>query len=671
MNHFLLQPSHRFLKLKEFTQKLIKKCCSGDRVIDLLFHFPVSIQNRSGNIYDFSDKDKLTVVIRITDHKAPHHRASPYKVTGQTADGNIITIVYFNYHAAFIRKSLPLDGIFMVSGNAHRTTEGIQITHPDVIAPPSMLKYYIGAEPVYPLVARLTNRTLQYAINSLLKIMPEIPDWIPEEFINKYELATFTKAIKTIHSPKTSADILASNPARKRIAIDELLTSQIRLRQIRESMSKQQTVPFFPTNAIIQHLHLPFELTDDQLSCLEDIKRDFASPKPMNRLIQGDVGAGKTVVSFISMLIALENNSQATLLAPTEILAIQHFNTIKKMAENLKLNIDIMLSSNRKFRSQQIERLKKGETQILIGTHAILEHGIEFKNLGLIVIDEQHRFGVLQRLTLIKKCRYPNILTMSATPIPRTLLLGCYGDLDVSTMKCKPHGRKPIETVVISSSKIDNLIQKLKTINSKIYWVCPVIEESEDLMDINTRSEYLNKNFSPKDVFILHGKMKSKEKDNIINRFKNGEFKVLVSTTVIEVGVDIHDANVIVIEHAERFGLAQLHQLRGRVGRGNEASYCVLLYHYPLSTIGKQRLQLMKSTNDGFLLSEEDLKLRGAGDILGKEQSGFNALRFSDFSHNHRLIQMAEEISHDIELNSESVKFLCEIFSKLNDDVVA
>jgi ATP-dependent DNA helicase RecG len=421
----------------------------------------------------------------------------------------------------------------------------------------------------------------------------------------------------------------------------------------------------------MQHLRLPFELTGDQISCLDDIKRDFASTKPMNRLIQGDVGAGKTIVSLIGMLIAIENNSQVALLAPTEILVIQHFNTIKKMSENLNLNMDIMLSSNRKIRLRQIEKLKKGETQILIGTHAILEHEIEFKNLGLIVIDEQHRFGVLQRLALIKKCQYPNVLTMSATPIPRTLLLGCYGDLDVSTIKIKPRGRKPTETIVIGSSKINELIQRLKAINSKVYWICPVIEESEGLIDINTRREYLNKIFSEKDVFILHGKMKSKEKEDIINKFKNGEFKVLVSTTVIEVGIDIHDANVIVIEHAERFGLAQLHQLRGRVGRGNEVSYCILLYHYPISAVGKQRLQLMKNTNDGFLLSEEDLKLRGAGDILGKEQSGFNALKFSDFSSNHHLIQMAEKISHAIELNSQNVKFLCEIFSKLNDDVVA
>jgi ATP-dependent DNA helicase RecG len=341
------------------------------------------------------------------------------------------------------------------------------------------------------------------------------------------------------------------------------------------------------------------------------------------------------------------------------------------MSENLGINLDVMLSANRKFRTAQIDRLTSGETQILIGTHAILEDEIEFKNLGLIIVDEQHRFGVMQRLALIKKCRYPNALTMSATPIPRTLLLGCYGDLDVSTIKMKPEGRKPIETIVIGTSKIDGLVARLKEINSQIYWVCPVIEESESLVDIGARRDYLQKHFSEKDVRVLHGKMKPKEKEEIVANFKSGEFKVLVSTTVIEVGVDIPNANVIVIEHAERFGLAQLHQLRGRVGRGRDESYCILLYHYPVSAVGKQRLQLMKETNDGFLISEEDLKLRGAGDILGKDQSGFNSLKFSEFSSNEQLIKTAEEIARAVEFNPETVEFLYRIFSRINEDVVA
>jgi ATP-dependent DNA helicase RecG len=671
MNNVFFQPFNNFVKLSDFTNKLIKKCCSGDRVIDLLLHLPSSLQNRSVDLENFSDKDKLTVVVKIIDHGVPRYQTSPYKVYGQTDDGETITIIYFHYNAAFIRRSLPIDGVFTVSGEARKTVEGIQIIHPDVIASSASLKYNMGTEPIYPLTAKLTNKTLQYAVNSLLKIMPNIDDWIPKDFIKKYELPTFSEAVRSAHNPKTSADILISNPARKRIAIDELLANQIRLKQIRESISQLQTAPFLPTNAIIRRLRLPFELTKDQLSCLEDIKRDFASGKPMNRLLQGDVGSGKTVVAFISSLIALENEAQAALLVPTEILAVQHFGNIQKMSENLGINIDIMLSDNRNIRGRQIDKLKSGATQILVGTHAILEDEIEFKNLGLIVIDEQHRFGVLQRLALIKKCRYPNVLAMSATPIPRTLLLGRYGDLEVSTIKTKPEGRKPIETIVIGASKINDLIARLQQIDSQIYWVCPVVESSETLTNVHARREYLATHFSDECVRALHGKMKPNEKDEIISKFKNGEFKVLVSTTVIEVGVDIPSANVIVVEHAERFGLAQLHQLRGRVGRGSDASYCILLYHFPMSDVGKQRLQLMKNTTDGFLISEEDLKLRGAGDILGKEQSGFTSLRFSDFSDNYQLIKIAEEIARVIESNSESVRFLNQIFNRLNEDVVA
>ncbi|MDR0968878.1 MAG: ATP-dependent DNA helicase RecG [Holosporaceae bacterium] len=669
MTHFLLQPFDKFVKLADFSRKAIKRCCSGDRAVDLLFHFPTSLQRRSDDANNFTDKDKLTVVLKITGHAQPRFKSSPYKVYGETPAGDTITIIYFHYNAAYVRRSLPIDGVFTVSGEARKTAEGIQMAHPDAIAPAASFQYYVGSEPVYPLTAKLTNKTLRYAVNALLKVMPEIDDWIPEDLRQKYELPTFTEAVRAAHNPKTSEDVMLTNPARRRIAVDELLTNQIRLKQIRESMTRMRTEPFQQTNEIIQRLRLPFELTKDQLSCLEDIKKDLASGRPMNRLIQGDVGSGKTVVAFISALIALENDAQAALLAPTEILALQHFYNIKKMSENLGINVDVMLAANRKYRFEQIERLKSGETQILIGTHAVLEEEIEFKNLGLAIVDEQHRFGVLQRLALIKKCKYPNVLAMSATPIPRTLLLGCYGDLDVSTIKTKPEGRKPIETIVIGASKIDELAARLKKMDSQIYWVCPAIEESETLTTVDERREYLTKHFSAEDVRALHGKMKAKEKDDIIRKFKNGEFKILVSTTVIEVGVDIPNANVIVIEHAERFGLAQLHQLRGRVGRGCDASYCVLLYRYPMSEVGKQRLQLMKETSDGFLISEKDLKLRGAGDILGKEQSGFNTLKFSDFSSNEELIKIAEEISRVID--DKTAEFLYKIFSRINEDVVA
>lgn len=664
----LLLPIRQFIKLSPYTYKLLKKCCGCDRVIDVLFHFPSNLSKRTSDEDHFKDGEKLTVVLTVLKHVVPRYRNSPYRIVGQTLAGNIVTIMYFHYKAPYLRRILPIGGAFTVSGNASRELDGIKIIHPDVIALPQQAEHYVGAEPIYPLVGNLSLKTLRYAISVALKLVPKNLDWIPSELKIKYGLVDFSDALRAVHHPESDEDLLITNEFRKRIAIDEILANQIRLKQIKRNQQRRSTVAIKETGEILGKLQLPFELTEDQVRCLEDIKADLASGRPMNRLIQGDVGSGKTITAFLGMLIALENKLQAVLLAPTEILAWQHFETIQKLSENLNLEVDIMLSSNRKARKRQIRELQDGTTQILIGTHAILEDNIEFRNLGFIVIDEQHKFGVMQRLKLINKSKYPNILSMSATPIPRTLLLGCYGDIDVSTIKTKPKGRQPVETAVIGTNKIESLVERLKTIDSQIFWVCPVIEESESLVDVNTRCEYLKEAFSREEVEVLHGKMKAYEKDEIMTRFKENKFKLLVSTTVIEVGVDIPNANVMVIEHAERFGLAQLHQLRGRVGRGSEAAYCILLYHLPISGVGRKRLQLMKETTDGFLLSEEDLKLRGAGDILGRDQSGFDVLRFSDFSDNYSLVKIADEISNQMDLDSTKTADLCDIFNRVSDE---
>jgi len=666
--NILLQPIRQFVRLSPYTYKLLKKCCGGDRVVDILFHFPSGLSKRVADENLFKNGEKLTVVLRVTGHVVPRYRGSPYKIIGQTHSGNIVTIIYFHYRISYLRKRLPIGGTFTVSGNASRELDGVKIIHPDVVATPQQVGDYVGVEPIYPLVGNLSLKTLRYAISSALKLIPKSLDWIPSELKNKYGLVNFTDALRAVHNPKSEEDLLITNEFRKRIAVDEILANQIRLKQIKRNQQKRSAVAVKETGELLENLQLPFELTEDQVKCLDDIKADLASGRPMNRLIQGDVGSGKTITAFLGMLIALENKLQAVFLAPTEILAWQHFETIQKLSENLNLEIDIMLSSNRKARKRQIRELQDGTTQILIGTHAILEDNIEFRNLGFIVIDEQHKFGVMQRLKLINKSKYPNILSMSATPIPRTLLLGCYGDIDVSTIKTKPKGRQPVETAVIGTNKIESLVERLKSIDSQIFWVCPVIEESESLVDVNTRCEYLKQAFSEEEVEVLHGKMKAHEKDEIMARFKENKFKLLVSTTVIEVGVDIPNANVMVIEHAERFGLAQLHQLRGRVGRGSEAAYCILLYHLPISDVGRKRLQLMKETTDGFLLSEEDLKLRGAGDILGRDQSGFDVLRFSDFSDNYSLVKIADEISDGMDLDSEQTAELCDIFNRVSDE---
>lgn len=664
----LLQPIRQFVKLSPYTYKLLKKCCGGDRVIDVLFHFPSNLSKRTSDENYFKDGEKLTVVLTVLKHVIPRYRNSPYRIVGQTLAGNIITVMYFHYRAPYLRRILPIGGTFTVSGNASHELDGIKIIHPDIIAHPQQAEHYVGSEPIYPLVGNLSLKTLRYAISTALKLIPKNLDWIPSDLKSKYGLVDFSDALWAVHHPESDKDLLITNEFRKRIAVDEILANQIRLKQIKRNQQRRSAIAIKETGEILRKLQLPFELTEDQVKCLGDIKTDLVSGRPMNRLIQGDVGSGKTITAFLGMLIALENKLQAVLLAPTEILAWQHFETIQRLSKNLNLEVDIMLSSNRKARKRQIRELQDGTTQILIGTHAILEDNVEFRNLGFIVIDEQHKFGVMQRLKLINKSKYPNILSMSATPIPRTLLLGCYGDIDVSTIKTKPKGRQPVETAVIGTNKIENLVERLKTINSQIFWVCPVIEESESLVDVNTRCEYLKAAFSQEEVEVLHGKMKAYEKDEIMTRFKENKFKLLVSTTVIEVGVDIPNANVMVIEHAERFGLAQLHQLRGRVGRGNESAYCILLYHLPISEVGRKRLQLMKETTDGFLLSEEDLKLRGAGDILGRDQSGFDVLRFSDFSDNYSLVRIADEISNQMDLDSTKTADLCDIFNRVSDE---
>lgn len=663
----LVSPLRQFVELSSYTYKLIKKCCGGDRVIDVLLHLPSGINKRVTE-ENFRDGDKVTVVMQVTDHKSSARRG-PYKIEGETSKGNKVNLVYFNYRIPYLTKMLPIGEKVTVSGSAKRGWNGIgiDIVHPDIVATPQQFKYYIGTEPIYPLTGNLSLKAMRYAISSAMKLIPSGFDWIPEELKKKYGLVDFSVALKGIHSPKCEADLEVGNKYRTRIAVDEILANQVRLKQIKKNQQLVKSVEIKSTGELINKLKLPFDLTEDQIRCFEEIKGDLASSRPMNRLIQGDVGSGKTITAFLGILVALENKLQAAFLAPTEILAWQHFETIQKLSEGLDLDVDVMLSSNRKARKKQIKDLLDGTTQILVGTHAILEDNIEFRNLGFIVIDEQHKFGVMQRMKLINKSKYPNILSMSATPIPRTLLLGCYGDIDVSTIKTKPKGRQEVKTVVIGKSKLDNLIERLKVVDSQIFWICPVIEESENLMDVNSRCDYLKAAFSEKEVEVLHGKMKAHEKDEIMERFKNNEFKVLVSTTVIEVGVDIPNANVMIIEHAERFGLAQLHQLRGRVGRGTEKAFCVLFYHMPITLVGKQRLKLMKETTDGFILSEEDLKLRGAGDILGKDQSGFEVLRFSDFADNYPLVEMADEIANQIDLDSPQILGLCDIFDRVSD----
>lgn len=689
-HQMLFEPINEIVDVNKFTYNLISKLC-GSRVIDLIFHFPISVIKRS-DLKNIEPNDRLTAIVKIKKHIIPFNRSSVYKILCESENRDLY-LTFFNYNKYYLKKQFPENAIFTVSGKWSIFQNIIEIQHPDVVTSRNAYSFYLGTEAVYPLTARLSNNVLRYLVDSIFKKLSiiKIPEWLPSEILNSFNFKSFLESLYQIHHPKTEAELninlyeifsLLKNRelkilspyaiAKIRIALDELVCNQTKFIDLKKSIKSQKSVSFDLKYAEENEKKLPFTLTDDQKNCLKDIYDDFLSVGVMNRLIQGDVGSGKTVVAYLAMLIAIQNGYQACLLAPTEILAMQHFNTIRKLSQNI-FDIEVVLGANRKIRLNQVERIQQGISKFIIGTHALIEDNINFSKLGLVVIDEQHRFGVNQRLKLIQKCHCLNILSMSATPIPRTMLLGNYGDLDVSTIRNKPLNALQTITKVIKFEKgsdVSPIIKMLLDFNSQIFWICPVINENENLTDVNFRSKEISKIIGDDKVGLLHGQMKAAQKNEIFSKFLKQEIKILVSTTVIEVGVDVPSANVIVIEHAERFGLSGIHQLRGRVGRGREQGYCFLLYNPPLTQYAKKRLKLMEGISDGFKLSEEDLKLRGAGDILGLAQSGFNTLKFSDFAENEEMLELANQIAKNSDLNNAS-SFLHKIFKKVEGRIIA
>jgi ATP-dependent DNA helicase RecG len=507
-------------------------------------------------------------------------------------------------------------------------------------------------EPVYPLTAGLSNTSLRKAVHAALQALPDLPEWIDEPYLKKNDWSSFAESIEALHAPTSDEDFLPSNPVRGRLAYDELLANQLALAILRQSMKRRAgrpiTAPGRLRKAILDAL--PFALTGAQTRALAEIDTDMADPLHMLRLLQGDVGSGKTIVALLAMATAVEAGHQAALMAPTELLARQHFETISRFAAPAGLRVRLLTGRERgKERLAILEDLKTGEIDILLGTHALFQEAIAFHDLGLAVIDEQHRFGVHQRLALQAKGvgAGAELLVMTATPIPRTLLLTSYGDLDVSRLDEKPPGRKPVLTRTVPLERLDEVvdgIERAVETGAQVYWVCPLVGESEtlDLAAAEERFAHLQKRFGEK-VGLVHGQLKGKEKDAVMARFAAGELSVLVSTTVIEVGVDVPNASIMIIEHAERFGLAQLHQLRGRVGRGAAQSSCVLLYRAPLGDIARERLNVMRDTEDGFAIAEEDLRLRGGGEVLGTRQSGLPAFRIAQLPEHQDLLAAARD----------------------------
>lgn len=660
--------------------KLIKKL-AGPHIGDVLWHLPSGVNYRGlvKSFDSFVPGQMGTFCMEVAEHVIPSSRRVPYRVLGMCG-AQPIELVFFNYHKQYVAEALPIGSLRWISGKIELNYGKIQVMHPDYIT--ADLDKIPEYETVYPLTAGLSGKIIAKAVHQALPRVPQLPEWLDGPFMKQEGFHSWRDSLVKAHSPKTREDLSPLHPARRRLAYDELLANQLALLLSRQKMKRKRGFKIdgdgHLTNTLLKQL--PYELTGAQIRAIGEIKNDAMSEYKMLRLLQGDVGAGKTIVALFAMLNAVETRCQAVLMAPTDILARQHLATFKRFCDPLGVRVELLTGREKgKKRNDLLEDIKNGNINILIGTHAVFVEDVLYQKLGLVVIDEQHKFGVAQRLALTDKQKGVDLLVMTATPIPRTLALTSYGDMDMSVLDEKPVGRKPIDTRVLPVSKLDEVVQKIYDVTTygskktQAYWVCPLVEESEksDLMAVEKRYEELKNIFGNK-VGLVHGKMKGMQKDAVMAEFAAGNLSVLVSTTVIEVGVDVKAATLMVIEHAERFGLAQLHQLRGRIGRGSEQSVCLLLYAGHLSDTGKARLKIMRETENGFLIAEEDLKLRGAGEVLGSKQSGFQEFHLADLSvHGDLLLTASQDakmiLNMDADLTTsrgQALKNLLYLFQK-------
>ncbi len=652
-------------------KKLLKKK-KIEKIADLLWNFPEGFTDRTNvkNLNNLEIGKITTVKAKVAKYNFPRIRNLPNKVICEDETGKI-DIIFFNSREGYIRKILPLNSMVIISGKINYYKKKYQITNPEYVVPLEKEDYVKKIISKYSLTDGLTEKIHRKLIEQVLDKIIDLDEWHDKDTLNKIGDVTWSKSLKEIHSSNSSNNSIFY----RRLVYDEILSNFLVLSQVRRKIKKTKKLNKNFDNYISEKIlkRLNFNLTSNQVKIIKEINDDLKSDFKMFRLLQGDVGTGKTIVSFIAASNVIRSKWQVALMAPTEILAKQHYNNAKKIFNSTDVNIKLLTGKTKSDEKKMIQKkIINGEINFLIGTHALFQKNLSFKNLGLIIIDEQHKFGVKQRIELSNKgginC---DILLMSATPIPRTLILSVYGDMDISKLIEKPINKKNIVTLSKPEEKINEVLsyvkKKIKEEN-QIFWVCPLIEESKKLNYSAAVKKYkFLSSLFPNRVGLIHGSLDENEKNKVLNNFLKKKIDILVSTTVVEVGIDFPNANVIVIENSNKFGLSQLHQLRGRVGRGVKEGSCILLYNKNLSKNAKKRIQILKSSNDGFFIAEEDMKLRGFGDVLGYQQSGIKDFKLADPILHEDLFKIAEDNIKQIEVDENNFKkynFLLKLFDK-------